>query len=58
MRALWRLGGWGGAAALALSSSLFVSATDTGSQRLALAVRAEPSCRSVPSATVKMLPSA
>ncbi len=55
MRALWRLGGWGAAAALALLIVAFVSASDTGSQRLALAVTpAELPVRAV--ATVKMLP--
>jgi hypothetical protein len=37
MRALWRLGAWGGAAALALVVVAFVSVSGSGSQRLALA---------------------
>jgi hypothetical protein len=38
LRALWRLGGWGAAAALAFLIVAFLSTSDTGSQRLALAV--------------------
>jgi hypothetical protein len=37
MRALWRLGAWGGVAALALIVVAFVSVSGSGSQRLALA---------------------
>jgi hypothetical protein len=37
MRALWRLGAWGGGAALALLVVAFVSVSDRGSRRLALA---------------------
>jgi hypothetical protein len=55
MRALWRLGGWGATAALALLIVAFVSTSDTGSQRLALAVvPAELPVRTV--TTLKMLP--
>jgi hypothetical protein len=55
MRALWRLGGWGAAAALALVVVAFVSTSDTGSQRLALTVApAELPVRAV--TTIKMPP--
>lgn len=37
MRALWRLGGWGAGAALALLLVAFVSNSETGNQRLGLA---------------------
>jgi hypothetical protein len=37
MRALWRLGAWGGGATLALAVVAIASLSDTGSQRLALA---------------------
>ncbi len=55
MRALWRLGGWGAAAALALVVVAFVSTSDTGSQRLALTFApAELPVRAV--TTIKMPP--
>jgi hypothetical protein len=55
MRALWRLGGWGAAAAFALLVVAFVSTSGTGRQRLAVAFTpAELPVHSV--ATVKMPP--
>jgi hypothetical protein len=57
MRALWRLGGWGAAAATALLLLAFVSASETGSQRLGLAhAPAELPVR--PVTTVAVAPSA
>jgi hypothetical protein len=53
MRALWRLGAWGGAAALALVVVAFVSVSGSGSQRLALAF-APTELPVRPVATVKM----
>ena len=56
MRALWRLGGWGAGAAIALLLVAFVSTSNSGNQRLGLAFApAELPVR--PVATVAITPS-
>ena len=42
MRSLWRLCGWGGAAAVALTAVALVSQTDGGEKRIRLALAAQP----------------
>jgi len=54
LRTLWRLAGWGGAAALALAAAVFASQTENGSQRLAAVASADLPAR--PVATVKIPP--
>ncbi len=57
MRALWRLGGWGAAAALALVVVAFVSTSDSGSRRLALSIApAELPVRTVTTIKIPPLP--
>ncbi len=54
LRTVWRLAGWGGAAALALAAAVFASQTENGSQRLAAVASADLPAR--PVATVKIPP--
>jgi hypothetical protein len=42
MRSLWRLCGWGGAAAVALTAVALVSQTEVGEKRIRLALAAQP----------------